>query len=354
MPVTIEAELNRIWESLEGTNKIRASLFNLIFYTKNTPRSAYIKTIAQSVVEKFPSRVILITANEKEDYLRSEVSVRPIGDDVAVCEFIEIEVGGKDLERLPFVLLPNLLPDLPIYVIWSEDPQNHSPLFSLLSQVATRMIFDSEGSGSLPQFAKTLTGMHAQNSFDIADLNWARTENWRKLLASTFYTDENLHHLMCCSRIDIFYNALQPPFPSQTEVQALFLQGWVASQLNWKLEKSAREKASISLNYRRPDEKEIQVHLYPEEHKTLKGGAIVSVDIQTDDQCHFSFGRDLKTPHQVHMRFSTLERCDIPLQYLFPKNEAGQSLVKEICHRGTSSHYLRLLGHIEQYPETLR
>ncbi len=56
---------------------------------------------------------------------------------------------------------------------------------------------------------------------------------------------------------------------------------------------------------------------------------------------------DLETPHRVHMRFSTLEKCDIPLLYLFPKDEAGQSLVKEICHRGTSSHYIHLLQQIQ-------
>ena len=33
-PSEINAELNKIWESLEGSNKMRASLFNLIFFTK--------------------------------------------------------------------------------------------------------------------------------------------------------------------------------------------------------------------------------------------------------------------------------------------------------------------------------
>jgi len=350
MAVTIEAELNKIWDSLEGSNKIRASLFNLIFFTKKSDRSAYIKSIAQKVIEKFPSRVILITADtdSKEQYLETHVSVRQISEEGAVCDFIEIEVGGMDEERVPFVLLPNLIPDLPIYVIWPEDPDIPSALFSMLQQVATRMIFDSEASSNLPQFANTL--IQLEKHFDIADLNWARTENWRKLITSTFYTNQSLAHLKNCSQIDIFYNAQQPPFPSQTDVQALFLQGWIGSQLKWKLENITCEKEKVTLQYQR-ENGNVNVNLYPELHPHLNGGAIVSVDLHTEDQCHFSFGRDLESPHQVHMRFSTLDQCDIPLQYLFPKDETGQSLVREICHKGTSHHYSQLLQQIQTYKE---
>ncbi len=292
MTATIEAQLASIWDSLEGSNKIRASLFNLIFFTKKTGRANYIKTISQKVIEKFPSRVIMIISDTDKgaEYLRSQVSVQQIGDEGAVCDFIEIEVAGKLEERVPFVILPHILPDLPIYVIWAEDPALQTPLFAELKALATRMIFDSEGALNLSQFAKTLIALENQYKFDIGDLNWARTENWRKLLASTFYTEERLTHLQRCSQIEIVYNAEQPPFPSQIDVQALLLQGWLATQLNWKLEKIDRDNGKISLTYQRQNGK-VVINLYPEKHKTLKGGAILSVDLHTDEQCHFSFGR---------------------------------------------------------------
>ncbi|MBS0629052.1 MAG: glucose-6-phosphate dehydrogenase assembly protein OpcA [Verrucomicrobia bacterium] len=352
MTATIENELERIWDSLEGSNKIRASLFNLIFFTKKTGRASYIKTISQTVIQKFPSRVILITLDTDKgaEYLKSNVSVQPIGDEGTVCDFIEIEVAGNYQDRVPFVILPNILPDLPIYVIWAEDPSLSSNLFTELKQLATRMIFDSEGAEHLSQFAKTLIDLETKYKFDVADLNWARTENWRKLLTSTFYPQENFAHLQNCNQIEIVYNSAAPPFPTHTQVQALLLQGWITSQLNWKLEKINSDGRKTSLNYQSQTGK-VLINLYQEQHHDLKGGAILSVDIHTADQCHFSFGRDLATPHRVHLRFSTLEKCDIPLQYLFPKDEAGQSLVKEICHRGTSSHYLRLLKQIKEHKE---
>ena len=73
------------------------------------------------MIEKFPSRVIFLTADRqsKADELSADVSV--IESDV-VCDWIEIRATEKTIEKIPFVVLPHLLTDLPIYVVWGEDP----------------------------------------------------------------------------------------------------------------------------------------------------------------------------------------------------------------------------------------
>ena len=96
---------------------------------------------------------------------------------------------------------------------------------------------------------------------------------------------------------------------------------------------------------------EIDVTLFPETQEALKSGSVLSVDIETKDQDHFSFGRELDLPHHVSMRFSTLERCEMPLKFIFSKDESGASLVKEITHKGTSTHYLNLLNKIADREE---
>lgn len=342
MVATIDTELTRIWDSLEGSNKIRASLFNLIFYTKKTPREQYIRTIANRVIEKFPSRVIFITSDSKSDTITSKVSVQGAGETGTACDFIEINVSEKLEDRVPFVILPHILTDLPIYVIWADDPSNGTPLFTEIKQLSTRIIFDSEGTKDLSAFAQSLIQLEKRHQFDVGDLNWARTENWRKLLASTFYTQERLAELKQCDSIQIVYN--------DHEIQSLYLQGWIATQLKWKLKKLSREEKKITLTYERQGGS-VEVTLYPEQHKNLGPGSILSIDLHTQDQNHFSFGRSLDMPNQVNMRFSTLVQCNIPLQYLFAKEESGASLVKEICHKGTSSHFLDLLQQIKELNE---
>lgn len=345
-PSEISSELKRIWDSLEGTNKMRASLFNLIFYTKTGPTESYIRTISEKVIEKFPSRIIFITDNceSSTDYLNTHVSVlssKEEQNDIA-CDAIHIDVSASQRERVPFVILPHILPDLPVYVIWGEDPCETSPLFNQLQKLASRMIFDSESVESLTDFAKNLVTLEKEKSFDIADLNWARIESWRELLTSVFYTKDRLDMLRKSTEIQICYNSEKNENFHHTYIQPLYLQGWLATQLDWRLQKIESLEEKWIFIYKKQNGF-VTVSLLPESLSFFKPGAIVSVDIETDNQVHFSFGCNLNTPHLVSMRFSTLEKCEMPLKYVFGKEESGKSLVKEICHRGTSKHFLNLL-----------
>lgn len=345
-PSDIQTELGRIWDSFQGTSKMRASLFNLIFFTEQTPRTDYIRTIAHKVIEKFPSRVIFITSdtNAKEDFIQTGVSVLPVGNaesDIA-CDLIDIHVSKQNEKKVPFLILPHILTDLPIYVVWAKDPSIQDTLLQQLEKMASRLIFDSECSEKLHDFATTLLNIYQDSKTDIADLNWARMESWRDLLSSTFYTEERLDQLKKTKNIQIFYNGLGSESYCHTLLQSIYLQGWLACQLDWKLIKADAQKAQFSFLYQKPGG-QVEVTLYPEQHQGIHPGAIVSVDLTTEDEDHFSFGRDLQFPHQVSMRFSTLDRCAIPLKYFFAKAESGQSLVKEISNKGTSAHYLKLL-----------
>lgn len=353
-PSEISSELNRIWDSLEGTNKMRASLFNLVFYTKTGDREKYIRTISEKVIEKFPSRVIFITENAEadDDYLHTRVSVmnsQAEQSDIA-CDAIHLDVGGSFTERVPFVILPHILPDLPVYVIWAEDPCRASGLFDQLQKLASRIIFDSESIDNLAQFARRLTDFDTKSGFDIADLNWARTESWRELLASAFYNEERLEMLRHASQIQICYNSHTSKAFCHTSIQSLYLQGWIATQMDWTPQEVQRDQTGWTLNYK-SEKGPVTISLYPENLPNLKPGAIVSVDLETKNQDHFSFGCNLELPYLVSMRFSTLEKCEMPLNYIFGKEESGKSLVKEICHRGTSKHFFNLLNRFANQPE---
>lgn len=336
-PSAIHSQLNHLWDVFEGAGKMRASLFNLIFYTEKKAHADYVREIAHRVIEKYPSRIIFITANptHSEGQLITKVDVLPVGKEVDVaCDLIDIEVEGTALSRVPFLILPHLLPDLPIYLIWGEDPTLPNPLLPELIKISDRLIFDSETAQDLPSFARELLKLQKQS--EIADLNWARIESWRQLLSSTFHSSERLAQLENIKSMQIFYNSRKTPLYTQTAVQALFLQGWLATQMNWTLQ-SVTNNRFIYKN----QTGEITIELFGEEQDSLAPGIILSIDLTTQNEEHFSMGRELKFPSQVSMRFSTLEKCEIPLKYLFGKAES--SLVREIGHKGTSEHFLKLL-----------
>lgn len=342
----IESELERIWDSLKETNKMRACLFNLIIYSKKDQRLHYLDTIIQKVIQKFPSRVIFITHDEKGSYddLKINVSIMTAeeGENEIICDLIEIAASQKDHPLIPFVILPHLLPDLPIYLVHADDPSEKDPISLKIEHLVNRIIFDSEATTNLPMFATSVLLHREQTKAEVADLNWARMEGWRLLIAHVFRAEEDLNLLKHATTIHIHYNSVISENLCHTNIQSIYLQGWIASQLGWKFQKVTKEKEVLSFFYE-TDHFPVVVFLHPSQMEEIPSGRIISVIIETNKEYTFTLKRKIESPYQVLIEKSSLEFCSIPTYFILDKNLTGQSLVKEICHKGTSEHYLHLL-----------
>ncbi len=339
-PSNIEPELIRIWETLAKEKKTtRASLFNLIVFTKLSSRTDYFRNIVQKVVEKFPCRTLFIShdPDSPKPYLKTAISVlSPSAQDASIaCDQIDIGVAGFDLEKVPSVILPHLLPDLPNYLLWAEDPSISNPLFTSLSHLATRIIFDSESADSLLAFAKTLLDLHQKTGIEIADLNWARTQGWRDLIASSFDTGQRQGLLKQISLLKIVYNSRKSEFFCHLKIQAMYILAWASSRLGWKF-----EKASPSLHFQFYV---VDARIQSENWEKLGSGTVISIAIHTSDGHVFEAGRIKEAYHYAKIQFSSEEQCDLPYRFVLGQTATGQSLVKEICTKGTSAHYLEML-----------
>jgi hypothetical protein len=337
----IPVALARLWDALEGTSKMRASLFNLLVVAPKNQRTDYVRTITLKVLERFPSRVIFAMLDKTltGDSLNAAVSLIPgaKGAYDVVCDFIEIEASKQSQSKIPFIILPHLLPDLPLYILWGEDPVQDNPISHQLEKWATRIIFDSEVTDNLPAFARTL--LEHSKDCEIADLNWGRLESWRELLASTFYSMQRLETLKKAKKICITYNAYETPFFCHTKIQALYLQCWLATQLNWKLTKT--EKDSFEYGG-------LTIELKAEKNPDLPPGTVISLDIFTSTEIHFAFSRDPAHPYQIKTLICDVEKCEIPTMFIFSKAKSGLSLVNEITHNGTSPHFLKVLEYLSR------
>jgi glucose-6-phosphate dehydrogenase assembly protein OpcA len=323
MITDISSALQKAWEGIEGTNKMRACLFNLVIYAPKNSRSPYVRTLVQKVIERFPSRVIFLEIDETStsDDLMADVSIvtGSKGEVDVVCDYIDIKATPKSQNKIPFVILPHFVPDLPIYVVWADDPCKNNPLIHEFDDWASRIIFDSETAQNLSAFATHLLNYYHIAGCDIADLNWARTDSWRELLSTTFHSPERLEQLEKAKSMTITYTP-------GSHVQAIYLKGWLTSELNWPWDLvTLQEKAA-----------------------DLPPGTIASVELFTKDDDHFSFSRSAAHPFQLSMILCTPEHCEIPSTYIFSKTQAGLSLVNEICQTGTSDHFLKLLAKLSQ------
>lgn len=348
-PGNIEPELERIWDSLQGTNKFHATLFNLIIFGKKYQRSGYLNNLAQRMIEKFPSRIIFVTVDDTHqgDLLSTSVSIMTAdeGESELACDLINIEVAGDCVKRIPFLILPHILPDLPVYLVHASDPTKEDPLSYRIEPFATRVIYDSEASDSLSTFAKTVLTHKEKIGMQIADLNWGRTEGWRNLFADTFHTSDALHDLQNTKSITIHYNCIETEFYCHTKIQSIFLQAWLATRMHWNFEKVEAKERSTVFSYV-SEHGPITVTLVPEKHEDLPPGRLACVEIESIEGNSYSFTRKEHCPHHIIIKKGTKQSCFLPSEHVFDRDESGASLVKEVCHSTMSEHFISVMNMI--------
>jgi len=344
-PEKIESELLKIWEGLAKENKMRASLFNLVIFSKLSPRTDYIRKIVQKVVEKFPCRTIFISEDPdtKQSYLKTAISVLApnILENSVACDLIDIGVAGEDLPKVPSLVLPHLLPDLPVYLLWAEDPSLPHPLFTPLAKLSTRVIFDSESTEHLRNFANRVLELHEKTKIDIADLNWARTQGWRDLISSVFSHPEEMKNLYNISLLKITYNAKESASFCHLKIQSMYLLGWLCSRLGWKVSQTEKDLSFQFQSHEQlhPGEAVIESTIW----EKLGPGTVISIEMKTAEGRHILASRIAERYHYVTIQLSTPNSCELPYEFGLGQTATGQSLVKEICTKGTSLHYLEML-----------
>lgn len=349
----IDEELSRLWNEEQGKDKIRACLFNLIIYSQKTERASFCKEMIRSVISKFPCRVIVITAedNAKEDYLRTSVTTETvaIGEAQIFCEIILIEVGNKQTERVSFIILPHILPDLPVYLLWTQDPATENTILPHLVPFAKRVIFDSEATVNLQKFSQSILTLIGHFQCEVGDLNWSALSGWRRIFSLTFDMPEMLIRLVQSRLIRINYNRNPSQYYKHNEIESAYLQAWLAAQLGWKFQLFEKNEGNTRISYKRLAQ-DVTFFLVPVEEKSLPPGAITSIEIESyRKKAHFHFKRHPDT-RQIFIQCSDEECCELPHVVLLGGTPQGQEIIEEIFYAQAGQHYQNMLQTLAQIP----
>lgn len=351
--IDLNKELASLWKEEKGQKKTRASLFNLILYVQKTERTEFYQHLIKSVVSKFPCRVMFILCDENsaEPYLRTSVSSETLGagENQVFCEIIQVEVAGSLNERVPFILLPHILPDLPVYLLWTQDPTTESTVLPYLEPFADRVIFDSESATDLQSYCRSVLSLIRRFHCATSDVHWSALSGWRTIFSQTFNDPEAVLSLAQSKMIRIHYNSRQGKYLKHTYIKAAYLQGWLASRLSWKFESIETHEGNIRLMYRRPLQ-EVIFLLVPHEVPSLFPGAILSVDLESvKNKGHYFFKRD-ENSNQVTMQYSEEELCHLPYSYRLTGNSESQEIVEEIFDPSGGKHYRDMLDMLASTP----
>ncbi len=352
-PGEIEHELLESWSANGEVDKVRAALFNLLVYVPHLDRSSEVKAITKRVIRNFPSRVLFITHDKesRRSYLETEVAVDLIGEGPhrLSCDMIHIRYAGSEAEKVPFLILPHLLPDLPVYLLWLGGPREDDQLFEFLSPYLSRAIFDPYALDMLPLFSRYLLGLVNRFPRGVTDLQWAATEGWRQVIAGALNSQERLEQLAILKEGRFLYARDDRP-ERDPRIQASYLQAWIASQMKWRFTGlKALPDGALHLNYEGQGGP-ILIRLEPDPLRRGDPGAVVYFDAITYGRQRFEFSVD-PTSQLACFRLWTPERCDLPHTLYLPHPTRDELLAREIFQQGTTKHYqqsLKLVSGIQR------
>lgn len=345
----IQNELDRLWDLPKKDKPLKACLFNLIIYANEPRRVNYLQELINSILDKFPCRIIFIQGNKEStsSYFRVNVSRVISGHPKAIgCDQIVIEASNDQLFRAPFLVTPHIIPDLPVYLLWGQNPFEERDIFPYVQSYASRVVFDSECADDLGLFCKEMHTNLDILKTDIMDINWALVSNWRDLMGELFDSQEKLSHLKDCKSMIIQYNGCKTEIAHHPEIRALYLQGWLAGVLKWKYQNIERFETHSIISYFGSSHPVI-IALSPQEIPGLPPGAINSIEITTSLDHHYLISRR-DNLSQVVVYASSKDTCELPFTLSLPNIHKGLSFMREIFFAGLGDHYRETLKTISK------
>ena len=279
----------------EGQMVARASVLNLVVFAE---REVHARRAARTIAElafRHPSRAIVLwtdrgrtrraeAAHDTKTRLRMHCELSEADEVHQVCyEQILVRALGDTYERLASAVIPLLLPDLPVFLWWTDTPPFGGRHFTDLIDLADRLIIDSADFArpdiALPQVAEVCR--LGRGRYGVTDFNWTRLTPWRELVAAFFDVPLMRPYLDAVTGIRIGFTVDadgREVHPSQ----ALLLLGWLASRLGWHAADALApsEAGGLLFAVGRADGERIAVRVRPRFERDLEEGDLSGLRIQ--------------------------------------------------------------------------
>jgi glucose-6-phosphate dehydrogenase assembly protein OpcA len=326
----IERELQRLLRLPENTSTTgvpgtRTAVLNLVAYAADAMTMERIVRTLAALVDHHPSRTIVAMVNADaavELDAQVHVDCRPMGTTgLKVCsEHVVLVAGPRALRRVPNVVLPLLLSDLPVVFWWPGEPALREPLLYDMLRPANRFVVDTLGFVHVERSLVTLDALRNRPGvgIDLADLNWGRLLPWRELVAQFWDLPAWRAQLSRLDRVEIQLG--KPADGRSNRAQALLLAGWLASRLGWTPISMERLRDGYRLRARRRGGQiDIQIAISTQAISGLRRiefarqdarqAATVSVAASEDDTAQMSVQLG---GQEVYARTARIERLDEP------------------------------------------
>lgn len=292
----LERELARMRRSMgahakeQGVPVARASVLNLVIFATRDAHAHRAATTIDDLATRHPSRAIVVLADRRREGVAPDLEMHcRLSDPSALqqvsYEQILIRARGDADRRLASALIPLLLPDLPVFLWWTETPPLETEYFEELLGLADRLIVDS---GDFARPDSTLPRLHAvaragHGRYGLTDFNWTRITPWRELVSQFFDVPAWRPFLDGVTGIRIGF-AVDADGREIHPSQPLLLIGWLASRLGWRAVESLApsEAGGLLFAMKRGDGAEIQTRVRPRYMRGIDEGNLSGLRIQAN------------------------------------------------------------------------
>ncbi len=236
----IERELAGLWRETSSASEggpaiLRACMSNLVVFCADPEEARSAEPEIAAVVERHPSRVMLLVAQgtPRDDALDASVSAmcHLTGPGRAVCsEHVMVSAGRRALAALPSAVRGLLIGDLPTSLWWAtrEPPPAGGPLFGELAGLADQVIYDSaEWKDPAAGVVETARWVEESARAAVSDLAWRRLKPWRRALGQALDPERLPGALAALEELDLAHGPHGLP-------EAWLLVGWLAGRLGWR------------------------------------------------------------------------------------------------------------------------
>ena len=333
----------------EGKNLLRASLFTLLVVSTDVDKAGHNQQLVQMISRKFPCKILFIAINnfhpENTLHINRSVMTTCNGCGTISCDLLTIEASSDQVHKLPFLIIPELLADLPTFLLCSEPPFALPTAFHMLNRYIHRTIFDVNDISNYSSFFKSLA--EYVKTSPVIDLNWTRLEPWRTTLYRLFQHEDKWRNLYQLNKIDIRYIRRTPKHGTSAERQAMLLQAWLACRLGWEVDSCDFKEDRIAISYKNKEHHSFTLQLLPAESHFLEEGMVESIEMETSDELHYLITYELDDKHIV-IHSSSKDRCSIPYSFFVGNLSRGGALPLELFQPCQSAHYLPTIEFLAQ------
>lgn len=239
----IESALNEFWRSLAQDGEravLRNAMSTLILVATGALRyRTFLQTLPELIRQR-PGRIILIrlqpVGETVEAFVFAHCRVSSQGEKQLCCEQITLHCPILQMDRLPGIVLPLLLPELPVLLWWPDALQAKDGILSSLYPALDQLIIQSGAwiAGWLDLCSLAQWILRRQPHVRVMDLTWASLTGWREALAQFFDAEEDVTLLQGIYRIDI------QAAPADFCPAAGWLLAWLATVLQWRMRVQAQ------------------------------------------------------------------------------------------------------------------